>query len=106
MSQVGAGLAWRTNRRSIADIGLLSNRLLLVGIGVEVALIALLTWTPGLQNVFHMRPLSRWQWLFLLLWPPLVLAAEEARKAFVRRRSHSRATHAQRRSGPLHTLGA
>ncbi len=87
MSQVGAGLAWRTNRRSIVDVGLLSNRLLLIGIAVEVALIALLTSTPGLRDAFHMRPLAGWHWFFLLLWPPLVLGAEEARKAFVRRRS-------------------
>ena len=87
MSQVGAGLAWRTNRRSIAEVGLLSNRFLLVGIGVEVALIALLTETPGLQSAFHMRPLPGWAWLFLLLWPPIVLGAEEIRKRFIRRRS-------------------
>jgi Ca2+-transporting ATPase len=91
MSQVGAGLAWRTNRRSIAEVGLLSNRFLLVGIAVEVALIALLTETPGLQSVFHMRPLAGWAWLFLLLWPPLVLGAEEIRKRFIRRQPASRA---------------
>ncbi|MGZ4409210.1 MAG: cation-translocating P-type ATPase [Gaiellaceae bacterium] len=89
MSQVGAGLAWRTNRRSIAEVGLLSNRFLLVGIAVEVALIALLTETPGLQSVFHMRPLAGWAWLFLLLWPPIVLGAEEIRKGFIRRRPPS-----------------
>ena len=50
MSQVGAGLAWRTNRRSIVDVGLLSN------------------------------------WLFLLVWPSIVLGAEEIRKRFIRRR--------------------
>jgi magnesium-transporting ATPase (P-type) len=86
MSQVGAGLAWRTNRRSIAEVGPLSNRFLLVGIAVEVALIALLTETPGLQSAFHMRPLAGWAWLFLLVWPPIVLGAEEIRKGFIRRR--------------------
>jgi magnesium-transporting ATPase (P-type) len=86
MGQVGAGLAWRTNRRSVFRVGLLSNRLLLVGIAVEVGLIALLTWTPGLQDVFHMQPLDAQLWAFLLIWPPLVLGVEEARKAIVRRR--------------------
>ncbi|MCZ7590129.1 MAG: cation-transporting P-type ATPase [Gaiella sp.] len=86
MSQVGAGLAWRTNRRSVLRVGLLSNRLLLVGIAVEIALVVLLTSVPGLQDVFHMRPLDPELWAFLLLWPPLVLAAEEARKALARRR--------------------
>jgi magnesium-transporting ATPase (P-type) len=86
MGQVGAGLGWRTNRRSIASIGLLSNRLLLVGIAVEVAMIFLLAYTPGLDRIFHMSALGPWHWLFLLIWPPIVLGAEEARKAVVRAR--------------------
>jgi magnesium-transporting ATPase (P-type) len=86
MSQVGAGLAWRTDRRSVLRVGLFSNRLLLVGMAVEVTLVVLLTTVPGLQDVFHMQPLDAELWAFLLLWPPLVLAVEEARKALARRR--------------------
>ena len=85
MAQVGAGLAWRTNRRSIASVGLFSNRLLLVGIAVEVAMIAVLSHTPGLADAFHLAPLTPLLWLSLLVWPPLVLGAEELRKAIVRR---------------------
>jgi Ca2+-transporting ATPase len=87
MAQVGAGLSWRTNRLSLRSIGFLSNRLLLVGIGVEVAMIALLAYTPGVQDLFHTGPLGPWEWLFLLLWPLLVVGAEEARKGVVRRRA-------------------
>ena len=86
MAQIGAGLAWRTNRRSIASVGLLSNRLLLAGIAVEVGMVALLAYTPGLARVFHMSALNSWHWLFLLAWPPIVLGAEEVRKAIVRGR--------------------
>jgi magnesium-transporting ATPase (P-type) len=86
MAQVGAGLGWRTNRRSIAALGLFSNRLLLFGIAVEIGMVALLAYTPGLANVFHMSALGTWHWLFLLVWPPLILGAEEARKAIRRRR--------------------
>jgi magnesium-transporting ATPase (P-type) len=85
MAQVGAGIAWRTNRRSVFSVGLLSNRLLLVGIAVEVAMIAVLAYTPGLDQAFHMAPLSPWLWVSLLVWPPLVLGVEEARKAILRR---------------------
>jgi len=85
MAQVGAGLAWRTNRHSLRTVGLLSNRLLLAGIAAEVAMIALLAYTPGLDDVFHTSGLGPWHWLFLLLWPLLVLGAEEARKAIMRR---------------------
>jgi magnesium-transporting ATPase (P-type) len=86
MAQIGAGLAWRTNLRSIASVGLFSNRLLLAGIAVEVGMVALLAYTPGLAGVFHMSALSPWHWLFLLAWPPIVLGAEEVRKAIVRGR--------------------
>jgi len=89
--QVGAGLAWRTDRRSVFGIGLLSNRLLLVGIAVEIALVALLTTVPGIQDVFHMQPLDPELWAFLLLWPPLVLGVEEARKAYLRRSARAEA---------------
>ncbi|MEZ5120324.1 MAG: cation-transporting P-type ATPase [Solirubrobacterales bacterium] len=89
MAQVGAGLAWRTNRLSLRRVGLLSNRLLLAGIAVEIAMIALLAYVPGLDDVFHTAALDVWHWLFLLLWPPLVVGAEEARKAVLRRRARS-----------------
>jgi magnesium-transporting ATPase (P-type) len=86
MAQVGAGIAWRTNRQSVASVGLFTNRLLLVGIGVEVGMIALLAYTPGLDDLFHTSALGPWHWLFLLIWPPVVLGAEEARKAVLRSR--------------------
>ncbi|MGZ8481904.1 MAG: cation-translocating P-type ATPase, partial [Candidatus Limnocylindria bacterium] len=86
-AQVGAAMAWRTNRESIRSVGLLSNHLLLVGIAVEIALVALLAYTPGLDDVFHTSDLSGREWLFLAAWPPIVLGAEELRKAVVRRRA-------------------
>jgi magnesium-transporting ATPase (P-type) len=86
MAQVGAALCWRTARRSLFAAGLFTNRLLLVGIALEIGMVALLVYTPGLQEVFHTAPLGPWNWAFLLLWPPVVLLAEEGRKAAVRRR--------------------
>jgi hypothetical protein len=47
MAQVGADLARRTNALSLRAVGAFSNRLLLVGIAVEVAMIALRAYTPG-----------------------------------------------------------
>jgi magnesium-transporting ATPase (P-type) len=85
MGQVGAGLAMRTNRASVFSVGLLSNRFLLAGIAFEIGLLALLLYTPGLSDAFHTGPIGPWHWLFLLIWPPLILFAEEARKAVFRR---------------------
>jgi magnesium-transporting ATPase (P-type) len=83
--QVGAGLAFRTNRESVFTIGLFSNHFLLAGIAFEVALLVALVTVPALQDVFHMRPLDPLAWPFLLIWPVLVLGAEELRKAVFRR---------------------
>ncbi len=87
MGQVGAGMAMRTNRRSVFAIGLLSNRFLLAGIAFELALALALIYVPGLNAAFHQRPIGPWHWLFLAAWPPLVFGAEEARKAVLRRRA-------------------
>jgi magnesium-transporting ATPase (P-type) len=98
-AQVGAGLAMRTDRRSIFSVGLLSNRFLLAGIAVELALAVALVELPVLQELFHTRPLGWEHWALLAVWPPVVVAAEEARKAIVRRRSPARsAESAQPRS--------
>jgi Ca2+-transporting ATPase len=99
MGQVGAGMAMRTNRRSAFSIGLLSNRFLLAGIAVELALAAALVYVPGLNAAFHQGPLGPWHWVFLLAWAPLVFGAEEVRKAVVRHRS-PRSGVADRVSGP------
>jgi magnesium-transporting ATPase (P-type) len=87
MAQVGAAMAWRTDRESVFSIGLFSNRLLLIGIATEVAMVGLLSYVPGLQQIFHTGALSGREWLLLLIWPPLIFGAEEARKALVRRRA-------------------
>ncbi|HET8755317.1 MAG TPA: cation-transporting P-type ATPase [Solirubrobacteraceae bacterium] len=86
MGQVGAGLAFRTSRRSVFAVGLLSNRFLLMGIAFEIALLLALVYVPALQNAFHMRPLDPLAWPLLAVWPIAVLGAEEARKAVFRRR--------------------
>src|SRR3954470_23031553 len=56
--QVGAGVATRTIRASLRQIGLLSNRLLLYGIAFELAFAAALVYLAPLQGVFHTAPLS------------------------------------------------
>ena len=90
MGQVGAGFAMRTNRLSIRAVGFFSNRFLLVGVAFELVLAAALIYVPGLNGVFHQKALGLWAWAFLLIWPPIVLGAEELRKAVLRRRDAAR----------------
>ena len=84
--QIGAGFAFRTSRESIFRVGLLSNRFLLAGVVLEIALLGALLHVPLLQDAFHMVPLDPLAWLLLAVWPLFVLGAEEARKAIFRRR--------------------
>ena len=81
----GNALALRTDRESLFRVGLFTNRLLLVGLaGVALVLLAL-SYLPFLQAVFGTAPLKGTDLLFLLIFPPIQILADEARKAWVRR---------------------
>jgi magnesium-transporting ATPase (P-type) len=84
-AQVGNVFACRTERESTARVGLLSNRLVLVGIVVELTLLVLLMQTPLLQRVFGVTAIHPYGWAVLLIFPCLIFLAEEGRKALVRR---------------------
>lgn len=88
-AQVGAVFGCRSDRASILTIGFFSNRLVLWGIAVELALLCLLVNEPFLQKAFHTAALGPVEWCYVLAWAPLLLLADEARKAFVRRRWRS-----------------
>lgn len=83
-TQVGNLFAQRSGRASIASVGLLGNRLLWLGVAVEVALIVALVYLPPLQRVFGTAPLPAQSWLLLLALTPLLLVADELRKAAAR----------------------
>lgn len=82
--QIGNGLAIRTDRASIFTVGLFTNRLLLWGILSEVFILLALSYVPFLQNIFGTAPLRGTDWLFLLIFPPVQVLADEARKAWGR----------------------
>ncbi len=86
-AQVGAVFNARTNRVSVFKIGLFSNRLILVGIAVELTLLALLSYVPFLHPIFNTAALGWREWVFVLAWAPIMLALDELRKAILRSRS-------------------
>jgi magnesium-transporting ATPase (P-type) len=96
MGQVGAGMAMRTNRRSVFSIGIFTNRFLLVAIAFELALAAALIYVPGLNSAFHQAPIGVAEWVFLAPIPFVVFGAEEVRKAVVRRRASRSSPKADR----------
>jgi len=84
-SQIGNVFACRTDKGSVFSAGFFKNRLVLFGIGAEILLILLLTYTPFMQRVFGLSPLSIAEWMFLLSFPVIVLLFEEIRKLAARR---------------------
>ena len=84
--QIGNLFACRSEWVSAFRLQWFNNRLLWIGIGVEGVTLLVLIYVPFLRNVFTTAPLTRWQWLLLLACPPLLLGAEELRKAVFRRR--------------------
>ena len=82
--QIGNGFACRSTHESIFKIGFFTNRLYLVGILSELALVALLIHVPPLAGVFHLEPVGWKAWLLMLAWAPVILMASEVRKAVVR----------------------
>ncbi len=86
-AQVGAVFNARTNRVSVFKIGFFSNRLILVGIVVELVLLALLSYVPFLHPIFNTAPLGWREWAFVLAWAPIMLGLDELRKAILRARA-------------------
>jgi magnesium-transporting ATPase (P-type) len=89
-TQVGAVFGCRTGRASIFKIGFTTNRLVLVGIAVELTLLAVLIYTPFLHGIFHTAPIGPREWAYVFAWTPVILMLDEARKALLRWRERSR----------------
>lgn len=89
--QVGNLFACRSEWVSIFRLNWTKNRLLWVGIGVECVSLLSFIYVPFLREIFTTLPLNLWQWLILLACPPILLGAEELRKAILAssRRAHS-----------------
>lgn len=83
-TQVGAVFGCRTNRESILRVGLFTNRLVLVGVAVELILLGLLVYAPFLHGIFNTAPLGPLEWAFVFAWTPLILLMDELRKALLR----------------------
>lgn len=88
-TQVGNLFAQRSVHRSIFTVGLGGNRLIWLGIAVELVLIVALVYLPALQWLFGTAALPAANWLLLLLCAPALLIADELRK-LLRRSLRSR----------------
>ncbi len=85
-TQIGNVFACRTERESVFKVGFFKNKLVLWGIASELTIITALVYTPFLQKIFGLAPISLKEWGFLFAFTPVLLLLEEGRKWIVRRR--------------------
>lgn len=89
MAQGGMVFACRTEKASLFKTGFLTNKLILAGIAVELAVLCALVYTPFLHGLFNTAPLGLQEWLLLICIPVVVLLLTELQKAVLRRRHRS-----------------
>lgn len=85
VSQFFNALAVRTERESVFTAGVFGNPWLIAAGFFGLALMAAISYVPALQSVFHTAPLTGGDWALLTAVGVLPLAADEARKAWLRR---------------------
>jgi calcium-translocating P-type ATPase len=84
--QVGTAFASRTTRRSLREIGVRSNPLLLWGIAFELVFAAAVIYVTPLQGIFHTAGLGLPELALLAPFPVVVWGSDELRRAWLRRR--------------------
>jgi magnesium-transporting ATPase (P-type) len=81
--QLGNVWACRTETERVRRMGWLSNRFLVTGIAVELALIVVIIYSP-LSTVFEHLPLPPQWWIGLLAFAPILFTLEWIRKNILR----------------------
>jgi magnesium-transporting ATPase (P-type) len=85
LCQVGTAFAARTERASLRDIGVFTNRPLLWGIGFELVVAAAVIYAPPLQGPFGTSALSLQDVAPLLTFPFIVWGVDELLRSRRRR---------------------
>ncbi len=84
ISQFTNAFTCRSPSVSLVKLGLFSNRLILLGNGIELALAAAIIYTRPGNALFDSVPIPLDVWLFLIPFATLLLVADELRKLFGR----------------------
>ncbi len=91
VSQFFNSFAVRTDRESLWHVGVLTNPALIGAGAIGLTFMAAVSYVPLLQGIFHTAPLRLSDWLILVAFGVLLLAADESRKAW-HRHAHGRHT--------------
>lgn len=86
-AQIGNLLACQTSRTSSLTIGLFKNKWIPMGIAFEVIIMLSIVYIPYLQSIFNTTSLGLNEWLYVLIFIPIMFFADELRKYIVRKKS-------------------
>jgi magnesium-transporting ATPase (P-type) len=92
LMQVANAFECRSNPGSLMSIGPFTNRLLVGAVAVEALTLLGFVYVPVVAHALGQHPLGFLAWLLVLSTPWLLFAAEEGRKAVVRRGDRSAAS--------------
>jgi sodium/potassium-transporting ATPase subunit alpha len=94
--QVANVLIWRTTRESVIGKGMLRNKAVVVGVAVELVLVAMIVETKLGHTVFGTASLPAEAWLVPIPFALAMLGLSELIKALSRARARARASRASR----------
>lgn len=83
--QIADVIICRTRTQSLLTVGVLSNRLVLVGIAAELLLLAGISYVPAFNTFFGTAPLEPWHLALSVPFALVILIGDEIRRVFVRR---------------------
>ncbi len=83
--QVADVIICRTRRQSLLTVGLFTNRLVLLGIGAELLLLAAIAYIPAFNTFFGTAPLEGWMLMLSVPFAFAILLGDELRRLMVRR---------------------
>jgi Ca2+-transporting ATPase len=81
VTQIGNLFAQRSAHTSVFRSRPFTNRLIWVGVAVALAIVSIVIYVPLFQKVFGTAGFPASNWLFLLAVSPMILLADELRKA-------------------------
>ena len=77
----------RSPTKSIIEMGLLTNKVIIAVYAVDILLVSILFLIPPLSAVFGLVQLEIWEWIEIAIFGVVLLLVEEARKQIARRRA-------------------
>ena len=78
-TQIGMAMNSRKGRGSIFQIKPFANKIISLGIVLEIILFIVLSYVPLFHTLFNTAPIGLDDWLYLLLCPFIIMALEEIR---------------------------